>query len=602
MNPNTQMQQLLILEETLELENQRFKKRCEDSLAFFFVHIVWPVLKPKEELQWGWVLALLCRNAECVMQGIPSRWVVNVSVRTGKSLLLSVALPIWVWLKRPGYIWAFYSHSPELREDFQKKRLKVLRSDRFTQLWGTIARLPSRSNIENVMNDAGGELRLLGASATGLGGDGLIIDDPSSITQARSDTKLQAQEDVVREAIFSRLNKRTGPIILVQQRASTDDLSGKLSGAEGWKFTALPAYFEQADDIEVFDGTKLRVPKGSYIDPVRYSQSALDEMRRNMGSRAFDAQVMQRPHAGDLIVNGEWLKPIDLHQGDWRPILDYVAISVDTASVAKEGHSRWGIGCWGSMIVKRVRLVEGVKKVEYKNVYILLDCATRHMEYAQAKKTIIFLAKKYQVNGIWIESATHGIILAQDLQRAGLSGVKTIAITGSDGDKPNRLWSATSVMEDGRVYIPQDEWAQEFKKDLIKCKKKLPRTDPAWDNADQTSLYLNEAEFSTSGFNFIAQLKGWAQLASVTGDTEDLEEPWPLGYDPICPKGYVHRWDLKRVAQVVTNIHSKEVIFEMTDLAGNLYDVSEDELEKLLEEGWKLNDTTQRYAAEATAA
>ena len=326
-----------------KLEDERFKLRCEQSLAFFYAKVVWPALEGDNKLEWSWPILLLAKNGECVMAGKPNRWIVNMSVRCGKSLILSVSLPIWYWLKDPSYRFAFHSHGPKLRHELQEKRRKVIRSAIFQKYWGDRVRLPIRTNIECVENDLGGQFQLLGPQATGLGADALIIDDPTSVRHARFESQMKIQEELVREAVFSRLNQTSGPIIVVQQRQSPEDLSGKLTAEQGWRATVVPPYFEEDTTIELFDGTVLQIPKGTLADPVRLSKENLDERRRTIGKRGFLASFMQKPLMGEEIVSAEWLKPYAYNRINWRSMMDLVVLSVDTASVGTAGHSRWGL-------------------------------------------------------------------------------------------------------------------------------------------------------------------------------------------------------------------------------------------------------------------
>jgi phage terminase large subunit-like protein len=499
-------------------------------------------------------------------------------------VMVSVALPLWVWLKNPSYKWAFHSHSPKLMQELQKKRLKVLRSQLFQRYWGDSISVPARVSTENVTNDQGGELLLMGPAVTGMGADSLIIDDPTSGKQARFENQLQAQEEIVKEVIFSRLNERSGGILVIQQRQDPEDLSGTLKGELGWRFTVIPPVFDEDTTIEVFDGTQLKIDKGTLVDAVRFSQENLDEMKRAMGARACQAEILQKPVAGETIIEGKWIKPYDYQAGMWRSIMDTVIVSVDTASVSAEGHSRWGINVFGIKSFLRTRFVGGVPASEYVNGVFHLDTATRHLEYTEAREVIVRLVSKHKADGVWSEQATHGIPLSQELQRLGITGVRLINVN-LDGKKANRLWASTTAIEDGRFYVPLTNWGDSYKKDLLKCKKRLPETDPAWDNADSTSMFLNELA-RNPGLNAIAQLRGWSQLSSVTGKQAETEKPWKLGWDPFCPPDYVHTFDFERASGIIGE-HDEENLIGMISSDGDLYDVTQDEVEKRLKEGWE---------------
>jgi phage terminase large subunit-like protein len=581
-----------------ELLDLKFRLRCEQSLSFFFSEVVWKIVEQDRELHWNWAIPLLCTNAERVMQGTPNRWIVNCSVRTGKSLILSVALPIWYWLLHPSCKFSFYSYSAALRRELGGKREKVLRSELFAKYWGDRVSLPVRTSLENLKNNQGGEFLLLGPGATGHGADALIVDDPSSGRQARFENQLETQEVHVKEVIFSRLNNTAGPIVVVMQRQSPEDLSGTLSSEQGWHSTVIPPIFEEAAKIEVFDGTVLSIAKGTLVDPKRFSAENLDEMRRRMGSRAFSAGVLQKPPAAEEIVKAEWLVPYDYSAGNWRSLMDSVFISADTASVGTTGHSQWSVQTWGVKHYRRTRLVGGIQQSEHCNGFFLLGRVTRHMEYSEARRIIITLSKTGSADGVWIESATHGIPLAQELTKAGVLGVRLININ-KDGKKYNRLWAATSAMEDSRVYYPLTEWGEAWKANLVRCTKKLNERDMAWDDADSTSMFLNEA-MRSAGLSMVGRMSQWAQLESIAGIAPQTDKLLPLGELPFTPKGYVHDWELKRAAQILLPQNCDEVMYGMVAPNGEVWDVDETESKKLLQEGWHYENQTREQNSDRT--
>lgn len=575
-------------EELAALLEQREKLECEQSLAAFFARIVWPATEGERKLEWPWPIPLLCKNAEEVMRGTRvNRWIVNLAVRCGKSTILSVALPCWWWVKNPAYKFAFYSYGLKLRRDLAKKREQVLRSEKFQKYWGDRVKLPVRTSLENLTNFEGGEFLLMGPGSTGHGGDAIIVDDPTSGRQARFENQLQAQEDHVREVVFSRLNNRTGPIIVVQQRQDPEDLSGTLSAEEGWHSTVIPPIFDEDTRIEIFDGTHLKVKKGTLADPTRFGRETLEEMRRRLGSRAYEAEILQKPPTGEEIVRLEWLKP---WEGVARAEMDAVILSVDTASVGRKGHSRWGITVWGVKNWRRTRWINDVPASEYVNLYFLLAVYTRYCEYADARQLLKRLAAEHKANGIWVESATQGIPLAQELTRAGVAGLKLININKL-GNKANRLTVATVPMEDGRVYVPETPEGKALLEDLRKCRRRLPENDPAWDNADSASLFLNESE-RCPGINALVQMKNWAAQFGEEGQTE-LPQLSPTGCDPFTPQGYVHQFDLKKAAQNLLLEGASEPTYAMRSPDGDVWDVTEDEVGKLLEEGWVYEIQTQ---------
>ncbi|WP_245207373.1 hypothetical protein [Rickettsia fournieri] len=83
----------------------------------------------------------------------------------------------------------------------------------------------------------------VGGSATGEGGDILMIDDPHNPTQIHSYKIRKKVIDWFEQTFVSRLNNRNkGAIVLVMQRLHTDDLSGYLlNNSNSWHHLKIPA-------------------------------------------------------------------------------------------------------------------------------------------------------------------------------------------------------------------------------------------------------------------------------------------------------------------------------------------------------------------------
>jgi hypothetical protein len=82
----------------------------------------------------------------------------------------------------------------------------------------------------------------VGGSATGEGGDILIIDDPHNPTQIHSPKYREKAIEWFETTFVTRLNnKKTGAIILVMQRLHDEDLTSHLISSGGWTVLKIPA-------------------------------------------------------------------------------------------------------------------------------------------------------------------------------------------------------------------------------------------------------------------------------------------------------------------------------------------------------------------------
>src|SRR5438105_2861032 len=89
-----------------------------DSLAEF-VRKAWPLMEPTTLLRWNWHLDVISEYLEGVAGGDIRRLLVNVCPRSGKSLLVSILFPAWLWIKYPASRLVFASYSAALSIDFR---------------------------------------------------------------------------------------------------------------------------------------------------------------------------------------------------------------------------------------------------------------------------------------------------------------------------------------------------------------------------------------------------------------------------------------------------------------------------------------------------
>src|SRR5689334_6272955 len=96
-----------------------------DSLAEF-VRQAWPLLEPTTPLQWNWSHEAICEYLEAVAGGDIRRLIININPRSGKSILVSIMFPAWLWIRHPASRLVFASYSAALSIDLSVKRRSVI--------------------------------------------------------------------------------------------------------------------------------------------------------------------------------------------------------------------------------------------------------------------------------------------------------------------------------------------------------------------------------------------------------------------------------------------------------------------------------------------
>jgi hypothetical protein len=202
---------------------------------------------------------------------------------------------------------------------------------------------------------------------TGRGGDVLIIDDPIKANDANSVVALKGAIDWFRNTALSRLdNPGESLIVATMQRLHTDDLSGILIES-GWPKLVVPAIATEPMDYVVADGEVYHRPVGQLLQPDRDNMEALEEIKREVGSRVFAAQYQQNPTPPEgNLIKAAWLKryQVALDRKSYRHVVlscdpagkpgvlnDYTAVTIAGVS-NKEVHllhvvrGHWSVPKW----------------------------------------------------------------------------------------------------------------------------------------------------------------------------------------------------------------------------------------------------------------
>ena len=240
-----------------------------------FVREGWSLLEPVSTLIWNWHLDLICdyltlirdgkfRTLHPELEGI----IFNVPPRTMKSLLISVFFPIWAWATKPSLRFMFVSYSEKLSTQHSILRRSLIESEWYKKDWGGQFSISRDQNVKShYENSSRGAMFSTGmqSTATGMGGDILIFDDPLNPEQAISQVEREAVNLRFDTTFRSRINDpATGVKIIIMQRLHELDLTGHVLARESsrWKHISLPAIAEKDEEPwQLSDGTHLAARK-----------------------------------------------------------------------------------------------------------------------------------------------------------------------------------------------------------------------------------------------------------------------------------------------------------------------------------------------------
>lgn len=205
--------------------------------------------------------------------------------------------------------------------------------------------------------------------------------------------------------------------------------------------------------------------QGEALHPDREPLEVLEEQKRLLGSRFFNAQYLQAP----VPLEGVIVKRAMLRfYNPWEVLKpDQIVQSWDTAQ--KPGVLNDWTVCTTWAIVG---------KFAY-----LLDVVREKLETPALKRRVIEEADRWKATFVLIEDKGSGIGLLQELRASGFGKEKAIE---PKGDKAFRLGGVTPMIEEGRVFLPHSAaWLEDYRDEL--CGFPGVKND---DQVDSTSQFL----------------------------------------------------------------------------------------------------------------
>lgn len=471
---------------TVERAIHEEAEKLQNDLAEF-VRAAWLILEPVTPLQWNWHLDLICEYLTLIKQGEFKNVlgqdcegiIFNVPPRTMKSLLITVFFPVWLWTSSPWRRLMFVSYAEKLSAQHSLLRRNVMHSAWFQERWGKTFRLAKDQNEKNhYENSARGQMfsTAMQATATGMGGDILVFDDPLNPEQALSEGERTAVNFTFDFTFRSRLNDpATGVKIIVMQRLHELDLTGHVLKKDvgRWKHIKLPAIAETDENWVKPNGEEMHRRKpGELLWPERLSESHLAGLKTGMGSWAFAGQYQQNPAPleGGLLKRN-WIRYYKTLPEHW----DCMVQSWDCTFKASEETDFVAGQVWGKALGK---------------YYMLPYRVHERLDFGPTLRAIQSCHAAFpQANAILIEDKANGPAIISEL-RHEISGIFPV---DPEGGKLARAQSIAPLWEAGNVELPDPQrfaapWLEEYINNI--CSFPKAAHDDDMDATSQALIYM----------------------------------------------------------------------------------------------------------------
>ncbi|MFW6232573.1 MAG: phage terminase large subunit [Bacteroidota bacterium] len=416
------------------------KKSFYEFFKFF-----WDYTEDRDLID-NWHIEYICGEAqkigERVIAGQPKEHdlILNVPPGSTKSRIMSIAFPVWLWINKPSLNILCVSYSGDLALEFAYKRRDMINSEIFQEMFPGIRLRVDRATIATYQNNHGGThySRGLTGQITGVHADIVLADDPMSVPLAHSKAERERINRNFFQALSTRKRKKENtPMVLIMQRLHEGDTTGEmLKKKKTVKHICLPG---RVSDKVNPPSLKKNYTNG-LLDPLMLSEATLIEMKEDLGSAGFAAQIGQDPQDSDnKIYMPHWWMFYEYLPHD----IQFVIQSWDTAY--KEGEENDYSVCMTYGM--NMNGIYGLDR--FKNKLITPDL----------EREMIKQYEKHKPNIVLIEDASSGQSLLPSLKRKTripLRGVKPM-------NKVVRANAVSPIIERGLVYLPKNaDWVDDF--------------------------------------------------------------------------------------------------------------------------------------------
>jgi len=467
---------------------------AEKSLAEY-IKQAWRIIEPGTTYLHNWHIDAIAEYLEAVTADQITRLIINIPPRYMKSSQVTVCWPTWEWIKRPEMRYIFASYSAGLSTKHSVDRRTIIESDWYQKNWGHIVKLADDQNTKTeYMNTRRGTMvaTSIGGTATGKGGNRIIVDDPHNPEEAQSDTQRMVGIRYFNQTLSTRLDdKKKGSIVVVMQRLHEQDLTGHLLDQGGWEHLCLPAEAEPDRLIVVMPmtGRVIERKDGELLWPEREGTKEIEKAKKSLGSYGYAGQYQQRPSPSEGgIFKRRWIR-------FWHPQgMPLPPVSIKVAEGYIQIHpvplpdNLTQLQSWDMAFkdTKTSAYVSGQVWGQLGANCYLLDQERGKLSFVDTIKAVKILTEKWPLTtGKLVEDAANGPAVISML-RDKIQGLIEVQPLGS---KEARAHSVSPLFEAGNVFVPHPSlapWVNDYIEEMVTFPNSKYK-----DQVDSTTQALN---------------------------------------------------------------------------------------------------------------
>jgi len=468
---------LLATYPSLSLSEQIQAEKARRNFTLF-VKEAWHVIEPSTPFVPGWHLDAICEHLTAVSNGQILRLLVNMPPRHAKSSIISALWSAWLLLNNPSIRLLCGSYAMNLATRDNLKARRIIKSNWFQARYGHIVQITKDQDAKMRFETDKLGYRMavsVGGSATGEGGDVLILDDPHNIDEKESDAKRETAVDWFDTTWSSRLNNpQMGAMVVVSHRIHERDVSGHILDTNDgeWVHLNLPAEYDPGSACRTYlpSGKEFwqdpRTEEGQLLWDTRFPRTVIEKAKWKYGPLGYSALFQQNPvPAGGGTFKKQFERVFEVTRdsyllytprGDIKSVLKAdceLFLSVDPAISEEQSADFMAVQTWAKTPIKDL---------------LLLHVHRGHWSHPDQQDEVEEQFWLHDNDFVAVETVAYQHALFQDLINKGIP----CRPFKPHKDKVARAGTAAIWQQNGKIYFLKGaEWLPELQKELYKFPK-----------------------------------------------------------------------------------------------------------------------------------
>lgn len=440
-----------------------------------------------------------------------NRMIINIPPRAGKTLIVSIFLPLFAWVKNPSGQTILTGFNTDVLAESSGYIRTIMSDPDFQRVFPDVIIDNNKKSIERLGTTSAGVLHAIPPTGkmTGKGAGDLVegfagilsIDDYLKPDDANSPAERTKSNNRFSNVLLSRLATEDTPLVIIMQRLHQDDLCGYLMKGgthDVYDWLNIPGLLRKDTGSKKWYEDAIEKAGYTHVRPVLYNLERPDDMFDKEGDSSFwsirkttetlkglrnkDPYTFHSQYMGNPIGRGKSaLDYTNLHY--YMDIREYkiawTFMTADTASTT-ETYSDYSAICYWGVINNRVpvKTLKG-NHWETKNKLILIDMIRDKWEtpelipivrdYWREKNQFDMNAPAMKPRAMYMEDKSSGLFLNQQFLKDGTVLVRPVPRDGTaKNDKFTRFLNTVPYFESGQILIPRNHpQSSEIKLELL---------------------------------------------------------------------------------------------------------------------------------------